>query len=444
MKVGIVSDTHFGYRRFEEDAERQGREAILSAAKECDLLLLPGDIFDTRVPRPETLASVVKILNEAAGAMRSRDVAKCAEYPFFPPIAVIHGTHERRARGLVNPIELLALSGHWISCHNKTVLFEKDSVEQSDVHFPKENASDIECKLDAEGLRDKPSESSLGCERIAISGLGGVPDDLAKEALAQMSCKPVGGAYNIFMLHQSFSEFIPSGAEMLSLEDLPQGFDMIVCGHMHAPHYSKKKPFLIPGSTVITQLREEEQGQKGYYVLDTEKKSAEFMPVKTRPFHFVKLEFSGTKPQDAEKRAKEAIEQVMKISKNEKPIIRLVLSGTLAEGFVSADLSSLQSADAFLQIDNNLASATLADRLAFIRELRAQKESARDFGMQSLRKKAQAAGLNASFDDDFFFELGAGPDAVFEKMKNFEKIFQQRDENPATIKKKEPEASGPK
>ncbi len=32
MKVAFVTDTHFGYRRFESDAYAQGKEAILAAA----------------------------------------------------------------------------------------------------------------------------------------------------------------------------------------------------------------------------------------------------------------------------------------------------------------------------------------------------------------------------------------------------------------------------
>jgi hypothetical protein len=39
MKVAFVTDTHFGYRRFEPDALSQGREAILAAAREADLLI---------------------------------------------------------------------------------------------------------------------------------------------------------------------------------------------------------------------------------------------------------------------------------------------------------------------------------------------------------------------------------------------------------------------
>ena len=74
MKVAFVTDMHFGYRRFEQDAHNQGREAILSAAREADLLILGGDNFDTSLPRMETLAEVTTILCEALAIFHSRGI----------------------------------------------------------------------------------------------------------------------------------------------------------------------------------------------------------------------------------------------------------------------------------------------------------------------------------------------------------------------------------
>ena len=106
MKVAFVTDTHFGYRRFESDAHKQGREAILSAAREADVLILGGDNFDTSLPRMETLAEVTTILCEALAIFRSRGIAGI-------PIFAIHGNHDRVQRGLcILPSFLLRLA-YW-------------------------------------------------------------------------------------------------------------------------------------------------------------------------------------------------------------------------------------------------------------------------------------------------------------------------------------------
>jgi len=51
MKIGIVSDTHFGYDRWGADAFEQGRDALLSASAECDFLIL-REIFLTPASPP--------------------------------------------------------------------------------------------------------------------------------------------------------------------------------------------------------------------------------------------------------------------------------------------------------------------------------------------------------------------------------------------------------
>ena len=91
MKVAFVTDMHFGYRRFESDAHKQGREAILSAAREADVLILGGDNFDTSLPRMETLAEVTTILCEALAIFRSDADIQARPTPFahchpLPPL----------------------------------------------------------------------------------------------------------------------------------------------------------------------------------------------------------------------------------------------------------------------------------------------------------------------------------------------------------------------
>ncbi|MCL5680127.1 MAG: metallophosphoesterase, partial [Candidatus Marsarchaeota archaeon] len=64
MKVAIISDLHIGYERFYDDAYEQAREALLEASKVADIILLPGDVFDKRAPKPEVIAQALGIFRE--------------------------------------------------------------------------------------------------------------------------------------------------------------------------------------------------------------------------------------------------------------------------------------------------------------------------------------------------------------------------------------------
>lgn len=360
MKVAFVTDTHFGYRRFEKDALEQGREAILSAAREADLIILGGDNFDTPLPRMETLAEVTKILREAQEIYLSKSVKKA-------PIFAIHGNHDRRAKGFVHPTELLAHSGLLESVHNRTFLFEKDG------------------------------------ETVAISGMGNVPDDLAKEGIGKLACKPVSGAFNIFVLHQSFQEFdIAKNEQLVSYDDLPEGFDLYLCGHIHKSNLSRK--VLNPGSTVVTQLREDEVGERGWLLYDTKEKSARFMPVESRRLFYSALVFDKATPEEVRARAIAEAEMLKKSANGERPpLVRIVLKGTLAEGFHSADLRMPELGDDVF-IDNALNSSNLRERIAQIKLSREKKQGSKELGMQLLRKRLEGTPY-ALGDPEKVFEM---------------------------------------
>ncbi|EQD59621.1 metallophosphoesterase, partial [mine drainage metagenome] len=76
-----------------------------------------------------------------------------------------------------------------------------------------------------------------------------------------------------FMLHQSIYEILPFDESFMHYDDLPKGFDLYVCGHIHSRVKAtvNGKLFLIPGSTVLTQLKEGEQERKGFILFDTKK-----------------------------------------------------------------------------------------------------------------------------------------------------------------------------
>lgn len=380
MIIGIVSDTHFGFSRFENDAYEQGRQAILEAARECDLLLLPGDIFDTRIPKPETIAQVAEVLLEAGRIMGEKECAKFCDGRAAAPIIAIHGTHERRPRDLVNPIQLMECAGLLADVHNSTLLLEKNK------------------------------------EKIAISGIGGVPDDLAKAALEGMKCAPQQGVFNIFMLHQSFSEMIPSGEEMLSLEDLPQGYDLHVCGHFHKRSFLKNDTIIIPGSTVITQLREEEQEEKGFVLYNTQERCAKFIPINFRPFFFREIKLESANAQSAKEAIENELARINSSSEGKVPLIKIKVSGTLANGLNATDVR-IGAFGENVFIETAFSTSDLKEKLQIIRSRHEEKLSAAEYGMKMLREKLQGAQIGHLADEETFMLLQENPEEFVKKIK---------------------------
>ena len=381
MKLAILSDFHLGYERFAEDAFEQAQAAVLLASEKADALLLPGDLFDSRIPKPETISQAFSIFRGLAGKewgarvteFKARDGRGCV---CAAPIIAIHGTHEMRPKGLTNPIALLEAGGFLINAQSATVIIEK------------------------------------GEEKVAISGLGGVPERHAKDALEALAPQPVPGALNIFMFHQSISDFIPARGELLGTEDLPRGFDLYVCGHVHhsAQATCMGKPLIIPGSTVVTQLKEDEAAEKGFIIFDTKTGGSEFVGIGSRPFIFRELEFDSASPEEVERAARAEIEKILSQGFQKPPIIRLRLKGSMRKGFSASDASIARIPDsysprAFVSIDKSLGSGELKDRVERLRSPREGGSSVRELGLELLREKMKSAGLPRGWDAAYLLEL---------------------------------------
>lgn len=309
MKIAILSDFHLGYERFVEDAYRQAEEAMVKAAELCDMMIIPGDIFDVRNPRLEFLAQGVNLFRAATKKKwEAKVVAYKGEKKIFTdlPIIAIPGTHERRAHNAGNSVELLGLAGLLIDASDATVEIEKDG------------------------------------EKVAVFALGGLAEEKVRESLNELNPTPVPGAFNIFMFHQSIYEILPFSTDFIKYEELPKGYDLYVDGHIHSriEHTVFGKPFLIPGSTVLTQLKEGEVGQKGFFIFDTKTKKYEFVEIGSREFHVEKVDVDGRDPSEISQDVSNKIEKLI-ASSSEKPVIRIVLNGELKAGFRNIDLDFL-------------------------------------------------------------------------------------------------------
>ncbi|MEM0333036.1 MAG: DNA repair exonuclease, partial [Candidatus Aenigmatarchaeota archaeon] len=238
MIISVISDMHLGFsydERLEEDSYKNFEIAMNKALEDSDLIILAGDLFDSRAPKTKAWAYALKILSKATlvenrGAKLVETDKKLKEASIKTlshiPIIAIHGNHEIRARGETNAIEALENAGLLIYLDKNYVIFEKDG------------------------------------EKICIYGLSHVQERLAKEILDKWNPYPRKDMFNILVMHQNISPFIYSSLEQptISLDNLPLGFDLIIDGHIHIKTLEKinNSIFLIPGSTIITQFQMEE------------------------------------------------------------------------------------------------------------------------------------------------------------------------------------------
>ncbi len=384
MRIAIVSDLHIGYERFYEDAYSQAKEALHAAGETADAIILPGDIFDRRNPHPDAIGQAISLFRDIS---RKEWGAKVVEFITYTdtqsfttvPVIAIPGTHERVAEGKENPLGLLGLAGLLVDASESRVTIEKDG------------------------------------ERVSVFGLGGLSEERVKPTLAELSPKPVRGNFNIFMFHQSIYELLPFSDDFIRFDDLPNGFDLYVDGHIHnrIVDQAHGKPFLIPGSTVLTQLKEGEQEPKGFFVYDTKANTYEFNEIRSRPFSFVRIKMENTTPKELTARCEEAINAAIRASKV-KPIVKLFIEGTIADGFRSIDMNTrpLQqkfAQDAYIEVDMRLADKDLQSNLSAVREGKVEGMSVRDLGMRIFSARLAESGFDKGVNVTELFNALSSP-----------------------------------
>ncbi len=392
MKLAIVSDLHIGYERFEADACAQAREALDAAKAQADAIIIPGDIFDRRAPKPEVIAQAINIFRDLANWEWSAKVAKhSGKGTYFTevPVLAIPGTHERTAEGKENPLMLLALAGLLVDVSESTAIISKDD------------------------------------EKVAVFGLGGISEDRVRAVLNELAPKPVNELFSVFMFHQSIYELLPFDDNFLRYEDLPKGFDLYVDGHIHnrVEGTVHGKPFLIPGSTVLTQLKDGEQERKGFILFDTKSGSHKFVPINSRPFVAETLEFKNAGREEILKACEEAADRIIGAS-HTKPIIRLMIKGSMGHGVNISDLglrglSARYAQRAFLDIDySRLESPELSKSIEELREGKSSGLSVKELGMSMLASKLK----ELKFDDTI--SMGALFDALDSDTAKKEKVIE--------------------
>ena len=261
MKIGIISDLHLGFRQYGSlERENDFYNHFLKICKEInkkevDIVIIAGDIFDKPNPSPKAIS----VYREGISNLNC-DV-----------VLAIKGNHTMIARDNHYSIDeffgsdefegyYLLEDGSW-----STQMFSLESPYDSEYNKYK----DMKIRVDGITYR---SESNID-DFISVQNL------LAAE-------KVEDNTFRILVVHQAFKEFCGFTGETLSIHDINyDNYDVVICGHIHSRFNIKIDNdtwFIQPGSIErmnTTEALDEQRNGKGFYVLDTEKKSVDFYKV---------------------------------------------------------------------------------------------------------------------------------------------------------------------
>lgn len=384
MDISIISDTHFGYKWGEErgDEPFENAEEAFQKALDSDVIILPGDIFDKKIPKQEVLDRAAEVLSVAMEGERKVETDKdLGMHGDGIPVVAIHGTHERRPRSYTNPIELMAQTGHLHHLDNEEIVFEKNG------------------------------------EKVAVHGMSGVPERYAPKVLEKFDPEPVEDAFNILVVHQSIEGFVYTDEdhECLKLEDFPEGFDLIVNGHIHWYNLERfqdtesDRPLVLPGSTVTTQMRkiEAEKG-KGFLRLDTEEEDLEFVELESpREVNYIEIEVDGEDWDSIKEEAREKLEKV----DGGKPLVNLKITGETSSRVNPRELKQMFRDDMFLNVNSSISKTGAEDRKKM-----ENRENPWDEGKKILKEEVDT---DLEIDEEEFLQLleDGKPDEAAEMLK---------------------------
>ena len=365
MRIAILSDFHLGYERFRADAYSQAEEAMRKASEMSDMIIIPGDIFDSRIPKPDVIAEAITLFRNLSGkewkAKVTGFVGDGRNYSNVPVIA-IPGTHERRAQDAADPVDILGLAGLLVDVSNATAVVELDG------------------------------------ERVAVRGMGGIADDRFKEVVSEANPGPVSGAFNIFVFHESLYELLPFNSKFMKFDELPEGFDLYVNGHIHSRFEADVhgKKLLIPGSTVITQLKPSDQGRKGFFVFDTKSGKYEFIEINSRRFVISEVDLQKCAPESYGDALSHAVDEAIG-GKPDIPIVRLVVPGNFAHAenfeFEISTIPKKYAGRAIVEVARSLVNGKLLDTPMNSVAGAFGNMSVKDYGMGVLAEKMKMHGV---------------------------------------------------
>lgn len=409
MKISIFSDLHFGYglgSKIESDSFDNANEAI-EKSLDSDLIIICGDMFDNRSPKSDVLAKAIKILSKPSLVdsdiklvdTLKKDMEKTSKITLQGiPVIALHGTHERWGRGQLNAVQVIESAGFLIHLHCNGLVFEK------------------------------------GNEKVAIQGMSGVPERYAKQILEKWNPQPVKGCYNILLLHQSIDPFIYSPQEppTLTVSNLPEGFDLIVNGHIHTSRIEKigKSTILLTGSIITTQLKKEEaEKPKGIYKLYLPENKLKFVELENaRKFFYEEITLTDDKL--IKDQIKERMDAILKNEFSKPPIIRLKITGKSLD-ILDKELKKIEeeySGKAIIKYSKHSEISKLEEKIDFLRKAREERISIDEMGARLLNENLMKQNFSKELDPGMLFNLlsEGDVDKTFEILIGNQKILKHK------------------
>jgi len=389
MRISIIGDSHCGFAWGEErgDDSLAALDESIQKSKDSDLILIVGDLFDSRLPKPEVFARVASILGQAQTFPDKTRLLDTWGKEVSPlalrgvPIIALHGNHDRRSKQLINPVQALEHAGLLINLHGSSLLF------------------------DCSGTR------------LGIHGMGSVPERYAKEALLTWNPKPFPDSLNILMLHQSIEPYIYSPLEppSLKLEDLPDAFNLLVNGHLH--WYDKRglrgNVFLNTGSISPTTIHKYESEQKKCF-WQWDGAALEQVPLENQRKIFIE-EFAIAP--DMKEKLVGWLQHIVEQQLVPKPIANVRIIGTLPVGASPPNLSDVQdgfSGKMVLRLTKSLANADFESNIELLRALRENRLTPEESGLHLLMENLRQTKCAIKADEIFDMLVEGNVDVIFD------------------------------
>jgi len=275
VKIAIIGDTHFGssYAIGKLDPETQLNTRLLDFAntfnniidsfieRDVKIVILTGDIFDTRHPT----ASQLKIFSQCISRATSKGIEN---------IIIVVGNHDQQRHTNTTTIDLY-----------------------QELHL---NSVRVYSGLGTYQVSDDTDLILLPYADRKM--LGGKTSDEAINNLKHQLNSVINGLYGNkilighLMLKEDVVNIYPdefSLSELIVPLDVFNDLDIVVMGHVHKPGViSDKKPIIIYSGSMDKVSFGERDHNKSAIVIDTESMEVEIINTKVRNLHSIYLDYS--------------------------------------------------------------------------------------------------------------------------------------------------------
>lgn len=314
MKFIHFADSHidgFKDQKLSELSFQSLQYVVDEAIKEqVDFVLCAGDLFNTALPRVDSLKRTISILQQLQRA--------------HIPLYAIAGSHDFSAHGKTM-LDILELTGLLVNVM-KGDIDDKGCLTLTPIIDPKTN--------------------------VAITGVIGKRGMLDAQLYSDIRVSNVDAPFKIFMFHTSLEELRPKELSLMKAESvslLPPHFNYYAGGHVHIRKRfsnNSRSNVVYPGPTFPNSFSELESLEHGSFVLyDDSKQFENAYPYTHKKIVLKKvvsctIDAQGKTPSQINHDALEHIEALH--SQLQKAIVLLRLKGTMSSGKPSeVDIRSL-------------------------------------------------------------------------------------------------------